>query len=400
MIYVGIDVSKNKHDCIILNEHGEVLEKVFTITNTALGFEELKRKIVHLEPNPTNIKVGLESTGHYGFNLIGFLIKCELPIYILNPLRVRQFHNCMSLRKTKTDAVDANAIARMLISDNMLQPYTTQAYHIEELKSLTRYRFARVQERSKLKTSITRLVNTLFPELETAFSSLYGTCVSELLYEYPGAEYIAKAHITKLTKLIERASRGRFSRNKAIKLKELASNSIGTTILAKTLELKHTIKLIHELDGEINDIDKAIAKIIGTMSTPIFSIPGIGNTIGATILAEVGEFTNFASADKILAYAGFSPTTYQSGQYSSNNHARMEKRGSTYLRYALYNAAKSVCLYEPLFSEYLAKKRTEGKHYNVAISHVVKRLVRLIYSMEKYHTNYRPDYRLNHQPIH
>ena len=153
---------------------------------------------------------------------------------------------------------------------------------------------------------------------------------------------------------------------------------------AKSLELKHTIQLIRELDAEIEEIEKEINSIMDEIHSPITTIPGIGTRMGAMILAEIGDFSNFDSADKILAYAGMSPSTYQSGQLT-NCYAHMEKRGSRYLRYAIFNATK----YVSTFAAYLAKKRAEGKHYNVAISHAAKKLVRLIYAIEKSGQPYR-----------
>jgi transposase len=158
---------------------------------------------------------------------------------------------------------------------------------------------------------------------------------------------------------------------------------------AKSLELKHTIRLIRELDAEIEEIEKGINSIMDEIHSPITTIPGIGTRMGAMILAEIGDFSNFDSADKILAYAGMSPSTYQSGKLT-NGYSHMEKRGSRYLRYAIFNATKFVCLHDPSFAAYLAKKRAEGKHYNVAISHAAKKLVRLIYSMEKSGQVYHP----------
>ena len=153
---------------------------------------------------------------------------------------------------------------------------------------------------------------------------------------------------------------------------------------AKSLELQHTIRLIHELDAEIEDIEAAIQSMMDEIPSPITTIPGIGVRMGAMILAEIGDFSRFDSPDKILAYAGMSPSTYQSGQLSlSGAYSHMEKRGSRYLRYALYNATKYVCHWEPAFAAYLAKKRAEGKHYNVALSHAAKKLLRLIYALEK-----------------
>ena len=158
---------------------------------------------------------------------------------------------------------------------------------------------------------------------------------------------------------------------------------------AKSLELKHTIKLIYELNEEIAEIEAEIKKIMDAIDSPILSIPGIGLNLGAIIIAEIGDFSRFDSPDKILAFAGCSPSTYQSGQLYSS-HAKMEKRGSRYLRWALLNAAAYVCNWEPTFSAYLAKKRAEGKHYYVALSHAAKKLVRLLYHLETTGEAYQP----------
>lgn len=212
--------------------------------------------------------------------------------------------------------------------------------------------------------------------------------VYALLEEFPGAHQIAAAHLTHLKTVLHDASKGRYSRDKAIELREAAKASIGSRMPAKSLELQHTIRLIRELDAEIEEIESAIQHIMDKIHSPITTIPGIGTRMGAMILAEVGDFSRFDSPDKILAYAGLSPSTYQSGQLV-NGYAHMEKRGSRYLRFAIFNATKYVCHWDPTFAAYLAKKRAEGKHYNVAISHAAKKLVRLIYALEKSREPYR-----------
>ena len=213
--------------------------------------------------------------------------------------------------------------------------------------------------------------------------------VYTLLSEFPGAHQIAGAHLTHLKSVLSDSSHGRYGREKAVEIRDTARNSIGSRMPAKSLELKHTIQLIRELDEEIEEIEKEINSIMDEVHSPITTIPGIGTRMGAMILAEIGDFSNFDSADKILAYAGMSPSTYQSGQLT-NCYSHMEKRGSKYLRYAIFNATKYVCNWDPTFAAYLAKKRAEGKHYNVAISHAAKKLVRLIYAMEKSQQPYRP----------
>ena len=382
MIYVGIDIAKDKHDCCILDTNGKMISKVFTIPNNKDGFDSLYQKISSVTDDFSQIKIGLEATGHYSYNLLGFLLDKGCPTFVINPLHTNLYRKSLSLRKTKTDKVDAHTIATMIMSDVNLKSYLDTSYHNEELKSLTRYRFDKVRERAKLKTSVTRLVTILFPELEKLVPSLHTASVYALLSEFPDASAIASAHLTRLTHLLTTASKGRYEKNTAIRFRDAARNSIGSRMPAKSLELKHTIRLIQELDTEIEEIEAEIKTIMDEINSPILTIPGISYRMGAMIIAEIGDFNRFDSPDKILAYAGMSPSTYQSG-YLDNCHAHMEKRGSRYLRYALYNATKYVCHWDPTFSAYLAKKRSEGKHYNVALSHATKKLVRVIYHLEK-----------------
>ena len=389
MICVGIDVAKDKHDCFILNSEGVVLADAFTIPNNLKGFQTLLDKLRDCSTPQDSIKVGLEATGHYSYNILGFLLDNGLATYVLNPLRTNLYRKSLSLRKTKTDRVDARTIAAMLLSDAGLKPYTDTAYHNEELKSLTRYRFDKVNERAQLKQSVSRLVCILFPELEKLVSSLHTASVYALLEEFPDARQIAAAHLTRLKSLLAEASRGRCGRDMAVEIRNAARCSVGSRMPAKSLELQHTIRLIRELDAEIEEIETAIQAIMEELHSPITTIPGIGYRMGAMILAEVGDFSRFDSPDKLLAYAGMSPSTYQSGQLK-NCYPHMEKRGSRYLRYALYNAAKYVCHWDPTFAAYLAKKRAEGKHYNIALSHAAKKLVRLIFALEKSRQPYCP----------
>ena len=388
MIYVGIDVAKNKHDCCILGSDGEILFSPFTIQNTLQGFDELYEKIWSLTQDFKEIKVGLEATGHYHLNLLRSLLDNGLASYVINPLHTNLFRKGQSLRKTKTDKVDAASIAMMLMTDRTLKPYSDTSYHNEELKSLTRYRFDKVQERAKLKTSVSRLVTILFPELEKMVSTLHTASVYTLLSEFPGASFIATAHLTRLKHLLYEASKGHYGRDEAISIREAAISSVGSIMPAKSMELKHTIHLIEVLSEEIDEIEAAINSIMDTLDSPITTIPGIKNRMGAMIIAEIGDFSRFDNAEQILAYAGLSPSTYQSGQLTSS-YAHMEKRGSRYLRYALFNATQYVCIWDPTFNTYLAKKRAEGKHYYVAISHACKKLVRLIYRMQLTGEQYR-----------
>ena len=223
----------------------------------------------------------------------------------------------------------------------------------------------------------------MFPELESLVPTLHLASVYALLSEFPGAKQIAEAHLTHLKSVLYDASNGRYSREKAEDIRDAARCSIGSFMPAKSLELQHTIRLIRELDKEIVEIEASIKLIVDEMAPPILTIPGISYRMGAMILAEIGDISRFSSPDQLLAYAGLSPSTYESGKLvASGAYSHMEKRGSRYLRYALFNATKYVCNRDPVFAAYLSKKRAEGKHYNVAISHAAKKLVRVIYALQ------------------
>ena len=381
MIYAGIDVAKDKHDCLIVNSDGQVLIPVFTFSNSEIGFKEMLDNIKACGSDLTNVKVGLEATGHYSDNLLEFLIANDLPTTVINPLHTNLYRKGLSLRKTKTDKVDAHSIVTMLRTES-LKPYSRTSYHLRELKSLTRYRFTLVQDCSKLKTSYARLCTILFPELEKMVPSLHLVSIYALLSELPGAKAVAECHLAKLTNLLAKASKGHYGKDKALEIRNAARNSIGSNSQVKSLELLQTIQRIQMLESQIEKTEEKINPLVDLFNSPLLTIPGISYRMAAIIIAETNNFRDFDSAAKVLAFAGLEPSVYQSGQLTST-HAKMVKRGSKYLRYALFNATKYVCHWEPSFGQYLAKKRTEGKAYNVAVSHAAKKLTRVIFHLVK-----------------
>lgn len=381
MIYVGIDVAKTKHDFFIVGEKGERLVGPVTIKNNLDGFNTLVQAIEE-NKNNDSVRVGMESTGHYGNNILHFLYEKGFTLYIMNPKLTSDIRKAGSLRKTKTDKIDCRAIANIVrMHYGELEPYTIKSYHIEQLKSLTRYRQDLVADRARLKNSVKRLINILFPEYDTVFSNLHGTTSYAILSEFPGKTEISNANIIRLTNVICKASGGRRGQETAEKVRELARKSIGSVSPVQSRELRETIERIQELSKKIDEIEQEIEKRTKELNSPIFTIPGIGKVLGAAILAEVGNIARFKSPDKLVAYAGLSPTIYQSGQYMAPI-ARMEKRGSRQFRYAIMAAAERTGRFCPYFARQMAQKRAEGKCYRVAVSHVARNLIRLIYRME------------------
>lgn len=380
MIYVGIDVAKEKHDCYIIDSDGTVLEDGFTFENSRKGFLELLSKIPKHKPG--DIKIGLESTGHYSNNLVSFLSESGFSLTLFNPLHTNLFRKAQTLRKTKTDKGDAKLITLMLFSDDS-KPYSPVSYHFEELKSLTRHRHRLVGYRAKLKVSVNRLLDIIFPEFSSAVWSVHQSSSYSLLLEFPNPKSISSAHLTKLTNLLLKSSKGKYDKEKAIQIKTLAETSIGSNSPSNAFELQQTIRLIKNVQLEIDLLDKQIKDLMDEIRSPIMTIPGISYTLGAIILAETVDIHRFESAAKYLAYAGLDPSTHQSGKYVAKT-ASMVKRGSTYLRWALMTAARLVAMRDPVFKEYLNKKRTEGKTFQVALSHVAKKLSRVIFYLLSY----------------
>ncbi len=379
MIFVGIDVAKNKHDCCIFNSDGLILEEGFTFSNNSNGFNKFKAALAKHSPNLDNIKVGLESTGHYSNNIVNFIKKNSLELKIFNPLAVNLYRKALTLRKTKTDKIDAQFIAQMLFSDDS-EPYLPIDYHINEIKSLARHRYRLVGHRGKLKISLTRILDIAFPELSSIVYTIHQKSCYALLLKFPTAEEISKCHLTKLTNILSKASKGQYNREKAKQIKELAKISIGTPYLSIGFELQQTIRLIQNIQCEIDLLDKKIKEIVEETHTPLLTIPGISYVLASIILSETGNIKNFSNSGKLLAFAGLEPSTHQSGNYTATM-AKMVKRGSKYLRWALLQAARTVSARVPVFEEYLSLKKSQGKHHLVAMSHTAKKLLRVIFHL-------------------
>lgn len=384
MIYVGIDIASEKHDCCILGEHNKKLES-FSFSNTRDGFISLLAACKkYAEPEQT--KIGLESTGIYGDNLRDFLRRNGYEIHTFNPLLIKKSIQATTLRKTKTDKSDASFLASYLARE-LPDPDPQISYHISELKSLTRARFSVVGACSKAKTQLKALLVQVFPEFHTAFSDVFGVAAIAILRKYPTAKKLSAARKTAVAKILSEASRHRLGEEKAAMLIDLAKNSVGCHSETKALEMQYYLDQIEWNTAYIRRYEAAIREIMNEIDSPITTIPGIGLVLGAMILAELGDVTRFATPEKVLAFAGLDPSIYQSGKYTPAS-GTMVKRGSPQLRWALLMAARSTIVHNPNIAIYYQKKLSEGKHYNVICSHIAKKLVRILYSLLKKNTPY------------
>lgn len=383
MIYVGIDISKYKHDCFICNnDTGEVIVDNLSFENNKKGFQQF---LDLLKPyDNSNVRIGLEATGHYGLNLKLFLEKNNYTFMEFNPLLIKEFKKSLSLRKTKTDKIDTKVICQKLMSVPY-KPNSKLFYHKYGLKSLSRLRETLVKQRSKYMVQLTNVLDITFPEFKPFFNNRFSVTSLYLLNKYKSAEKMAKMRDFETP---NKLSRGSFTYAKFAKLKELAKNTVGESTKTFEIELDTILNLYNEIDSKINSLDKQISTIVKELNPPTLSIPGIGELTTAVIISEFGDFSKFSNSAQLLSFAGLEPGIYQSGTMLS--YGKMVKRGSGYLRGALMNISNVVIKYNPTLYDYYLKKRSEGKCHRVALSHVCKKLLRVIYKLETQNIQFDP----------
>ena len=383
MYFVGIDISKFKHDCAIIDEIGDVITSSWSFNNDCEGFLLFRDLLNALDGEK---KIGFESTGHYGHNLKMFLETNNFSFMEINPLLISKFVRSKSLRKTKTDSLDAQSIAQYLMTVEY-KPYPPSFYHMDQLKSLTRFRDSLVRQHSRQLVELTNILDKVFPEFKPFFDGRFSSTALYILSHYQSPEKIANMN-AKSYEVLRKKSRGKFSMVKFAQLKTLAKNTVGRSddFLLKQMEI--TIDIENQLEAKINEIEAQISECIRGVNPPILTIPGIGELTAAVILSEYGDISKFEGPAQMLSFAGLEPGYYQSGQAERGGH--MVKHGSSHLRYALMNACLPLITYEPVFAEYYAKKRAEGKPHRVAMTHVAKKLLRIIYTLQTKNISYDP----------
>lgn len=383
MIYVGIDVAKLQHQVAILDDKGEIYKDDFVIENSQSGFQKLHETLCYIQTETMQeCQVAMEDTGHYNLSILQFLKRNKYLAYCYNPILIKEFSKVYTLRKTKTDKTDALVIAKKLMTDFEKREKNLNETSME-LKELTRHRQRLGKHHSFLKTQYTRVLEQSFPELATYGQVRHSAYMIKLLKKYPSPKKIAAARQKTLSNLLDVNN----SQLSASKLQQLAKESVGYYSEVTELELIQTIEQLYLYEKQIKKVDKSIQEIMDILDSPIVTIPGISYRLGSIILAEIGDIHNFETPSQLLAFAGMEPSIYESGK--SKGAGKMVKRGSPYLRWAMYHAARLIAIYSPTFKAYYTKKKLEGKHYNVVISHVAKKLMRVIFHLLRKGESYK-----------
>ena len=379
MFFCGIDVAKLKHAVSLMDEKGQILKVAFTIANNRSGFDQLHCELQSLGGTVT---IGLEATGHYWLALYDDLTHNGYPVIVLNPLQVAAYRKS-GIRKIKSDATDAVWIADYIRIAN-LPPSEQNLPVFLQLRELSRFRFRLTEQVGNLKRKLLTILDRVFPEYEHQFSSVFLQASRSILQEAVSAQEFADFDLQELADLLAQASHGRFGLEKAEKLQAQARQSVGIGFLTNAvhLEMHCLLAQLDLLDAQRGEIDQAIADLMQQIPQHITSIPGIGPVTGAAILSEIGDIQRFETVDKLVAFAGIDATVYQTGQFEASE-AHMSKRGSPYLRHALWLAATAALLHDPSLKAYYQKKRDEGKHHGTALGAVCHKLLARIFIVLK-----------------
>ena len=383
--FIGIDLAKYKHDCFIMDQNGEVIRDSFSFTNDSEGFNTLLNVLNSLDSNQEK-RIGFESTGHYGSNLKIFLERNGYSFMEFNPLLTYRHFKSETLRRTKNDKVDARKISSYLYTREY-KPNPNSSYHLNCLKSLTRTRNALIKERTRHIIHMTNILDVMFPEFRPQFkdTGLKSATAIYLLENYGSPSKMANMTKTSYDKMKSKL-RHTISYAKFIKIKELARNTVGNEDEILIFELNIYLELFKELEKKIQCIEDKIINEFSTMKCHISSIKGIGIITAAGILAEIESIDKFDNPGQLCAFAGIEPSENQSGTHDGGG--KMVKHGSPHLRNYLMQTAEKMLIHNPVLYEYYLKKRDEGKHHNVALSHVARRLTRIIFYLEKNDTDF------------
>ena len=380
MFIVGIDIAKRSHEAIVLEDSGKVAHKAFSFKNDVSGFKRLLDILLSLSADPDHFVVGMESTGHYWLALYSALRKQGFSVCVLNPIQSNALRN-LYIRQVKTDQRDCLIIADVLRFGRYQQGNVPPS-ELYELRELCRARSFLVDTTADLKHKVIALLDQAFPEHETLFTNIFGLTSSELLLNCSTPEEILAIDTDKLAKILETPSRKRFGRAKAEQIKETAANSFGVILEfgSAGFLIKQYMEHIRYTESQIAQLEEKIAELFSHFDTQLTTIPGIGPTLGATIFSEIGDISRFPSPAKLAAFAGIDPSVKQSGEFQSS-HAHMSKRGSPYLRRAIWQAAVIAAMHDPAIRAYFEKKRSQGKSYMVAIGHVTRKMNNIIFAV-------------------
>lgn len=389
MFYCGIDIAKHKHEASVINADGKALADSISFSNNKQGCEKVLDVFDKFEISSDEIIVGMEATGHYWLSVYAFFLELGFDVKVINPIQSEAFRK-MYIRQTKNDSKDSYIIAQIMRFGEYSATELSEE-NIIALRQLSRYRLALVDEIGDCKRRIIALLDQVFPEYEKLFSDTFGSSSKELLLNYPTPEDLLEIPTRKLQNLLNKSSHGRFGKDKAEQLKTAAKNTFGITFAkeAFSFQIRQIMAQIIFLEKQLDELEKQIANLLHETNQYITTISGISDTLGAIIIGEIGDINRFERLNQLVAFAGLDVTVKQSGEFSGTKN-RISKRGSPYLRRAIWLAAQRAAFCDPILSEYYQSLKSRGKHHLTAVGAVAHKLCNIIFAILKENRPYMP----------
>lgn len=378
MFYLGIDIGKNTHVASLVDDKKNVIFKAFSFSNSIDGAESL---ILKLEAFKNELEVGMEATGHYWLSLYSYLVEKNFTVRVINPIQTDGWRQGIEIRKRKTDIIDSLLIADLLRYGDFVETSLSNEDYLS-LRNLSRFRSYLISSIGDLKRKTIALLDQVFPEYASSFSNIFGKTSKEILSNFSTPSDFEDINSDDLNTFLESVTRKNYASKKIDELSKKASYSFGINFCLDSfsLQIKMLIEQISFIQNQVSDVENEIEVLLEKLNSPITTIPGIGSVNAATILGEIGDIKRFSNPSKLVAYAGLDASVSQSGEYESTyNH--MSKRGSPYLRRALFQSALRAEFCDPVFSAYYRKKITEGKHHLVATNAVARKLCHTIFAV-------------------
>ena len=386
--FLGIDIAKTNHVASLIGADGSVIIRAIKFKNSNEGYTKLLNTIQNKLNDLSNINIAMEATGHYWLSLYSALVDDGFNVSVYNPYQIKSYRGAYNNRKQKNDIIDSIIIADYLRVFGMKDSKLPQE-DLMALKQFTRFRSNIVENVSSIKVQVIGLLDKVFPEYKDFFCDVFGVTSKQILLNCPTPDDIIRISTTKLANLLSKNSRGKFGKDDALNMKEVAKSSFGIkfTTDACSFEIKQLINQVIFLESQLEDVDKQISELYNKLDSHLLSVPGIGIKLAPTILAEIGDINNFDKPSKLIAFAGVDPSENQSGNKLSTNN-KLSKRGSPYLRHAIYTASLVAISNEPKLRSYYDKKINEGKHHFVALAGISRKLLTIIYYILKEDRDY------------
>lgn len=378
MFYLGIDIGKNTHVASLVDDKKKVIFKAFSFSNSIDGAESL---ILKLEAFKNELEVAMEATGHYWLSLYSYLVEKNFTVRVINPIQTDGWRQGIEIRKRKTDVIDSILIADLLRYGDFVETSLSNEDYLS-LRNLSRFRSYLISSIGDLKRKTIALLDQVFPEYASSFSNIFGKTSKEILSNFSTPSDFEDINSDDLNTFLESVSKKNYASKKIDELSKKASSSFGINFCLDSfsLQIKMLIEQISFIQNQVSNVENEIEVLLEELNSPITTIPGIGSVNAATILGEIGDIKRFSNPSKLVAYAGLDASISQSGEYESTyNH--MSKRGSPYLRRALFQSALRAEFCDPIFSDYYQKKISEGKHHLVATNAVARKLCHTIFAV-------------------